>query len=164
MAEARNRITIYFDGAGRNVKNVSSPMGIGIATFINKEYKEEFSYYGYYYFDETQQIRGTSNTAEWLACVNTMKLAVDLKQQFPDHNIFIFSDSQVISRQFNNEYQITDPSHQDFYKQAHNYAEKVDIKEVHWIRREHNQQADILSKKGIKNTHQINQIVCAKII
>jgi ribonuclease HI len=49
-------------------------MGLGIAVFINNEYCEELSKF----VGVPGKINNSSNLAEWMACVEALKLAAEL--------------------------------------------------------------------------------------
>lgn len=153
--EVQNRITIYLDGASHNKVGENSPMGIGIAVKINKEYREDLSLFGHFFYED-ESIRGTSYTSEHLACREAMRHAIDLSQVFPDYKIYVFSDCQGMTRQFNREHGFKDFTHQAICNEAQLFAKKVGITEVRWIRREWNKEADILSKRGRHDNSIIN--------
>ena len=155
-----DRITIYSDGAAHNKVGINSPMGIGIAIKINGEYREDLSLYGHYYYEDNT-VRGTSVASEHIAVKEAMKYAVELKKQFSNHKFFAFCDNQNVTRQFNREYNIKDVAHQLICMEAQRYAQQVGIVEIRWIRREHNKEADILSKRGRHDNSVINKALSA---
>jgi ribonuclease HI len=141
-------IEIKFDGACHNKVGESSIMGIGIAVFFDNEYIEEESIAVQI---TPEYVRGTSNIAEWEGCVQAWRTALILTEKYPGNEIRVYSDSQVISRQFNGEYAINNTSFHSYKRIAEEYSNKIqpDLK-VHWIRRELNKEADKLSKIGLK--------------
>lgn len=143
-----NRIRIHFDGACHNIKKESSDMGVGIAVFIDDELSEEFSQA---LFVKPILVRGTSNIAEWEGCKNAMILAVELRAKFPDSKIEVYSDSEIITNQFNGRFQINKPEFLDYFRQARYFASKAGVEQVNWIPRERNKVADVLSKCGLKD-------------
>jgi ribonuclease HI len=143
-----HRITIYFDGACRNIKNESSYIGIGVAIKVNRIYREDLSKSLFVIPDG--DIRGTSNVAEWCACVTAMRLAINLKKQFSEHKLYVFSDSQVITKQFNGNMRIKEETFIPFRNTAQLYAKEAGINEIVWVRRKWNTDADKLSKDGLK--------------
>jgi ribonuclease HI len=142
-------IKLFFDGACNN-KLEAPNMGIGIAVFINNNYHEEFS--NPIFACSTEEERGTSNIAEWRGCMEAMRKANKLKRKFPDAVFEVFSDSQVITYQFNGDYIIKKPEFIKYHNQAWLFAEKVGIKKITWIPREQNKIADKLSKRGLQLT------------
>lgn len=151
------KVDIYFDGACKNVKDsITEPYGYGVAVFINGEYSESFSE-----FDGGEF--GTSNISEWQGCVSAMRIAFNLYQLFQtdihyddyEYEINIFSDSQLITRQFNGEYQIKEQRFQEFYNRAKNISNQFNQNlKITWVPREKNQTADSLSKIGLQKTRQ----------
>ena len=95
------KIEIYFDGACRNVKeSVNEPYGVGVAVFLDGDFLEEES--KALYFPEN----GTSNIAEWEACLQAMKIAEQLYFDIQEPvEIRIYSDSQLIVNQFNGNFE-----------------------------------------------------------
>lgn len=155
-------IQIYFDGACHNKKGESSPMGMGVAVFINGQYEDELSLAWGAVGDEKNEDRGTSNVSEWLACVKAWQTAKELKKVYPDAVIRIYSDSQVITNQFNGTYTINKQEFKKYKNEAHLHSKGTGCKEILWIERKHNKQADILSKEGlqmIKDYISSNQII-----
>lgn len=141
-------IEIKFDGACHNKKGESSAMGIGIAIFFDGEYIEEESLAIQIV---PKEVRGTSNIAEWEGCVEAWKAALDLNKRYPGNEIKVFSDSQLISCQFNGEYSINEPSFHLYRNKALEYSNQISLdNKVNWIRREFNKEADKLSKTGLK--------------
>jgi len=147
------KIDIYFDGACKNVKNSKTePFGVGVAVFIDNEYSSEFSKAIY-------ESEGTSNIAEWYGCIEALKIAeelfLSLKSISEDENLIItiYSDSELITKQFNKEYQVRDDRLFSLFLDALRVAKRVGPEGYHkivWIPREKNEVADELSKRGIK--------------
>lgn len=141
-------IEIKFDGACKNVKGESSIMGIGVAVFFDGDYIEEESIAIQVV---AELIRGTSNISEWEGCIEAWKKAIDLNKRYPGNKIEIYSDSQVISCQFNGTYAINEPSFLSYYEMGKALQEKLpEVTKVNWIKRDFNKEADVLSKLGLK--------------
>jgi len=145
-----SKLSIYFDGACHNKKDELSPMGIGVAVYMEDTYFSEFSVSEYFPL-------GTSNVAEWNACVTTMCIIKELSEDCvidEDTIVEIYSDSQLITNQFNGLWKMNDKMFKDRYRaawmllRASNVGEEY--KKIIWIPREQNQQADKLSKIGLK--------------
>lgn len=120
-------------------------MGVGVAVFINKEYQEDLSR-AIYVRDDKQ---GSNNIAEWIGCVEAMKIATDLRKNFPTATILVMSDSQIIANQYNGSYAITAEKFRPYYDEARKYGLKARVPVVNWIPREQNTHADHLSKIGL---------------
>lgn len=137
-------ISIFFDGACSN--NGNKLMGIGVLATIHKEGK---------FLDELCTIKnygvGTSNEAEWMACCEAMRLIKRIEDKHgSQYNIQIFSDSQIISNQFNGKYNINSKNLQKFYDKAIQLKEQTNFKGyIKWIKRDFNYPADRLSKLGL---------------
>lgn len=135
---------INFDGSCNNHLDKPS-MGIGVAVFLEEVYQEELSRAIHISADSREE-KLTSNVAEWQACIEAMKVAVGLRQD--GYAIFVFSDSQVITNQFNGDFYINKPEFREASRTAHFYAQKAGVSKIKWIPREENQEADDLSKLG----------------
>lgn len=148
---------IYFDGACWNRPDDENPiMGIGVAVFANGQYVPDFSFAQNY---QHSTIRGTNNIAEWRGAVLALELASQLKDYITeDEKILIYSDSQIISEQYNGRYQIKNEDFTEFYEKAKKYGKLAGIEEINWIPREQNRYADCLSKIGRKHL-QVNEMV-----
>lgn len=141
-------IEIKFDGACHNIPGKSSIMGIGVAVFFDSEFIEEESLAIQVI---PSYVRGTSNIAEWEGCVEAWKLAASLLNKYPGNEIKVFSDSQVITRQFNGEYAIKEPSFHSYKRMAEEYRNMTHPEnKVEWVERKYNKEADKLSKEGLK--------------
>jgi len=151
------KVKIYFDGACLNIKdNRESLTGCGVAVYIDEEYSEYFS-------KAFAGDPGTSNLAEWCACVEAMKIGYEIselaKQLNEQCKIVVLSDSQVITRQFNGVYQIKENSFWSYFRDAKYFANKMEKNlhegSIHWVPREQNVKADILSKQGLTEARRL---------
>lgn len=145
-----SKLSIYFDGACHNKKGEHTPMGIGVAIYMEDIYFEEYSIAEYVGL-------GTSNIAEWNACVTTMANISSFSNYGiidDDTIVEIYSDSQLITNQFNGLWKMNDKDFKERYKAAWMLLRESNIgeeyKKITWIPREQNQQADKLSKIGLK--------------
>lgn len=141
-------IKIKFDGACHNIVDNNNHMGIGLAVFINDVYSEDHS--DAIHAEGLNGERGTSNIAEWRGCVEAMRKACKLKLKHPGAIFEIYSDSQLISNQFNGDWLIMQNHFKIYKDQADKLARIAGIKRISWIRREFNKEADKLSKQGLK--------------
>jgi ribonuclease HI len=140
---------IYQDGACHN-KGERVNMGLGVAVFQDKAYVDNLSLAkGIRHEDCPDQT--TSNIAEWMACVEAMKIAAAIREQYPTAVLKNYSDSQVIAYQFNGSYRITNEAFRKYFIEAHKYAKLACVREIIWVRREQNTVADKLSKAGISS-------------
>lgn len=146
---------IYFDGACRNVKDSrNEPFGVGVAVFTKGEYLSEFSKaIGF-------QTGGTNNIAEWEGCKQALLVIDEIKEitTLTGHQaqFTIYSDSEVIVKQFNGQYQIREASFKEYFDSCKEMAEFLGVDKLHWIKRELNTKADELSKQGLQKTKQIH--------
>lgn len=130
-----SKVTIKFDGACGNVKDTYTPMGIGVAVFVDGEISDDMSVAEY-------AGMGTSMVAEWKACIVAAKIAGKLSRK--GHIVTVYSDSQVVTNQFNG----TNKINSDlipYYTKAKGYYDGTIV----WIPREENTDADYLSKMGL---------------
>lgn len=136
------QIEIYYDGACWNKEGYQHLMGIGVAVFVDKIYCEELSR-----AIHANDSKGSNNVAEWIGCVEAMKIAADLRKE--QCNIKIFSDSQIIVNQFNRNFRINKIEFMDYFRTARHYAALAGVTSIVWIKRELNTKADELSKIGL---------------
>ena len=87
----KNYIEIYTDGASRG-----NP-GPAAFAFILKDEEGKILHKGYGYIGKK-----TNNSAEYTAIINALKAA----KKFTDTEIKLFSDSQLVIRQINQEYKV----------------------------------------------------------
>ena len=111
-------IKIYFDGACHNKKDSKDELyGCGVAVYIDGEYSEEFSV-------ARAGRSGTSNIAEWMGCIMSLEIASELtklcKELDKDEtvNITMYSDSQLITRQYNGIYEVKDEVLREYFQEA----------------------------------------------
>lgn len=146
------KIKINFDGACRNIPGQNNQMGIGIAVFIDDVYRPDHS--NAIHHEGRDGELGTSNISEWKGCVEAMRKACLLRLSCGveklDYKIEVYSDSQLITRQFNGEYEVKQDSFRKYYAEAKKLALRAGITKINWIPREQNKEADILSKQGLK--------------
>lgn len=141
-------VKIYFDGACNNHAE-TKPMGIGVAVFIDGKYEEELCL-AIGINDGDIEDPSTSNIAEWIGCVEAMKIAHAIKKEFSRCSIQVYSDSQIITRQFNGIYQIKKQEFFKYKEKAKLLWLKINMPFIEWIPRELNTHADKLSKEGIQ--------------
>lgn len=141
------RIEIYFDGACKNVKDsVNEMYGCGVSVHINSQISKEHS------ISKGFKEGGTSNIAEWEACLLAFQKAEQLFHEIDDLvDIKIFSDSEVITKQFNGEYQTREPRFLKYRNECILISRRIKYGYINWIPREHNKEADQLSKQALNS-------------
>lgn len=138
-------IRVTQDGACWNKEGKSQMMGLGVAVFFDEVYQEDLSLAKGVIDNEN----GSNNVAEWLACIEAMRIAKELHKEYPKANIKVQSDSQVVTRVFNGEHQTHTPLFVTYKEQAQAYAKGLQIY-IEWIDRKFNKEADKLSKEGLQ--------------
>lgn len=109
-------------------------MGIGVALYRDGFRIEELSeYLG----------SGTNNIAEYTAVIRALETA----HRLGDKEVHIKSDSQLIIRQLTGEYKVKDPKLKPLKTQVESLCRGLRVSFEH-IPREHNTEADKLSKEG----------------
>lgn len=97
---------------------------------------------------------GTNNIGEWIGLVEALKMAFAYVNTVNSNvRIRIYGDSQLVVRQFNGQYEVKKDYFMDYYKEARRLYSALDgkVRRVEWIPRQQNKEADILSKKAIKD-------------
>ena len=139
-------LTIKFDGACDNNSKLKF-MGIGVAVWIDGKRDTDL--------DFTKMAgSGTNNIAEWEGLVEALKMAYAYMTTVnPNIRVRIYGDSQLIVYQFNGRYEIKKEEFLDYYKEAKRLRNALGgrLKRVEWIPRKDNGDADILSKKAIRD-------------
>jgi len=131
----RKELEIYIDGAsGGN----PGPSGIGVIVTENGQVIKNISVH--------LGIQ-TNNVAEYMALIFGLQEALILRADA----IKIYTDSQLLCRQINNEYKIKSPNLIGLYYQTQHLLSAFDSAEVKYISRDKNKGADKLAKKAIKS-------------
>jgi ribonuclease HI len=134
MGGLMSKVTAYTDGASRgNPGNA----GIGIL-FVDEKgdiIKEICEYIG----------QTTNNIAEYTAMVTALKEAIEMNFE----EIEIISDSELMVKQINGEYQVKNEGLKPLYKEACELLKEFKKYTVRHVRREHNKKADKLANRGI---------------
>ncbi|HHX22806.1 MAG TPA: ribonuclease HI family protein [Thermoanaerobacterales bacterium] len=129
-----SKVIAYVDGASRgNPGNA----GIGIV-FINEQnnvVKEISDYIG----------QTTNNIAEYTAMVTALKEALEMNFE----EIEVISDSELIVKQINGEYQVKNKGLKPLYKEACQLLKEFKKYTVRHVKRERNKEADKLANRGI---------------
>ncbi|MGD9015439.1 MAG: ribonuclease HI family protein [Candidatus Omnitrophota bacterium] len=123
---------IYIDGAS---EGNPGPAGIGVILTQNGQVIRNISVY--------LGIQ-TNNVAEYMALIFGLQEALMLKAKA----VSIYTDSQLLSRQINNEYKLRSPNLIGLYAQVVHLLSAFDSAKVQYIPREENRGADKLAKKA----------------
>lgn len=136
---------IWFDGACHNKKGELTPMGVGVWAEIDGKVVYELAY--------AVPVLGTSNVAEYVGCWLALKKALELAQLANVNRVVISGDSKTIVNQVNEIWEVRAVSLLEFNSRCIKLFKSIKkfkpISIVH-VRRQFNQRADVLSKKGLK--------------
>jgi ribonuclease HI len=135
-----------FDGACNN-NSEQKHMGIGVAVFADGVYYDDLSHYEGFKGDE----ESSSNVAEWKGCCAAFRKALEYIQS--DDQVEIYSDSQLITNQFNGLYAIREEKFTKYFNIAKDLAKQAGLQnlKIKWIKRELNKEADKLSKIALQS-------------
>lgn len=125
---------IYIDGAS---KGNPGPAGIGVILTKNGQVIKNIS---------THLGIQTNNVAEYMALIFGLQEALVLRA----NTITIYTDSQLLYRQINNEYKIKSPNLIGLYSQVKHLLSAFNCAEIKYIPRDKNRGADKLAKKAAK--------------
>ena len=133
MNDEIKTFSLYVDGsADLNTKTA----GIG-GVFYNDNNEEVYSFSEY--LDDA-----TNNEAEYTALIKGLKLGLELKFI----NIEIYSDSELIVRQINGDYQVKNDRMKNLHLKVLNLLKQYNNWSIKHIMRDKNEIADRLSKEG----------------
>lgn len=136
--DSEKKLVIYIDGAA---KGNPGPAGAGMVICepgSNAEIpiRQIGEYLG----------EATNNVAEYLALVFALQEALDLKAT----HVLIYSDSELLTRQFNGIYKVKNSRLKTLYAQSQELVSKFKQVKVEYIARERNKLADRLATEAIK--------------
>jgi ribonuclease HI len=142
------KVCIWFDAAckGTPVPDGDN-IGIGVYTTINGVHNPDYS-------GKKNIGINTVPMGEWIGLWYALSVARIIKSEFSEHKLipefYIFGDAQVIVRCFNGEYKIS-KRFRHIYNLSHNVRCKLGkyLQGVAWVPREHNTEADKLSKEAL---------------
>ncbi|OGS04898.1 MAG: hypothetical protein A3G41_01780 [Elusimicrobia bacterium RIFCSPLOWO2_12_FULL_59_9] len=126
---------IFIDGAA---KGNPGPGGIGIYV----EDQERLPLRKFHKFIP----HCTNNVAEYTALLYALKAA----QKLNARTLYVYSDSQLLVRQFNGEYKIKNPALKELWKACKDEARQFSRIIFSHIPREQNQEADRLANLAVK--------------
>ncbi len=128
------KITIYTDGGARGNPG---PAGAGVYSPEMGNFKK--------YLGEA-----TNNQAEYAAVLLAMEQAVEFKKQHPDLSVLDFYlDSELIVKQFKQEYKVKNKELQKIFVQVWNLSTKFKKVTFTHVPREKNKEADSLVNQAI---------------
>jgi ribonuclease HI len=131
---AAKELEIYIDGASQGNPG---PSGIGVIITEDGEVVKNLSVY--------LGVQ-TNNVAEYMALIFGMQEAL-LRRA---NSLRIYTDSQLLCRQINNEYKIKSPNLIGLYYQIQHLKSGFERFEISYISRENNRGADKLAKKATR--------------
>ncbi|MCG0274739.1 MAG: ribonuclease HI family protein [Thermosediminibacteraceae bacterium] len=128
------KLRVFIDGASRGNPGDA---GIGIVMLDEKGnvLKEVSDYIG----------QTTNNIAEYTALVTALKEALEMGCE----EIEVFSDSELMVKQINGEYQIKNEGIKRLYNQVTQLVQEFKKFSINHIKREQNKRADELANEGI---------------
>lgn len=128
------RLKVYVDGASRG-----NPGDAGIGIVMLDEngnvVKEMSDYIG----------QTTNNIAEYTALITALKEALEMGCE----EIEVFSDSELMVKQINGQYQIKNEGIKRLYSQVVQLMKEFRSFSINHVRREYNKRADELANEGI---------------
>ncbi|HHW15638.1 MAG TPA: ribonuclease HI family protein [Firmicutes bacterium] len=134
MAEIARELVVYTDGAARGNPG---PAGIG---YLIYDAEGRLLTQGAEYLGET-----TNNVAEYTALIRALKQAA----VFGPGPVRVFSDSELMVRQLNGEYQVRQPHLVPLHSEARRLLSGFAGWTVNHVPRDKNKEADRLSNEGI---------------
>lgn len=144
----KSDIVAWFDGACKNVKDELEPMGVGVLIKKDDEIIVSKAI--------SPDILGTSNVAEYIGLVTTLREVLNYIQRNKDKvvvtDVLIHSDSQLVVNHYHQNWQCRNGVLKSYLDEAlslSNIFKKLDVKlTLKWVRRNFNTEADELSKFG----------------
>jgi len=127
-------LEIHIDGSS---EGNPGPAGIGVIITRNEQVIKNLSVY--------LGIQ-TNNVAEYTALIFALQEALILRAT----SVKLYTDSELLYRQINNEYKIKSPNLIGLYNQAKHLLSAFDSAEVKYISRDNNRGADKLAKKATR--------------
>ena len=133
-SEQLSEFTIYIDGACRGNPG---PAGVGMVIYGPRMEKisERNQYLG----------KATNNVAEYQALIFALKEA----RRLGGRKVRIYTDSQLLVRQFNGEYRLRDKKLKNLFQQARTEAQEIPELTIIYTEREKTQEADRLANQAI---------------
>jgi ribonuclease HI len=139
------KVKIFCDGSCKNVKGSKEKTGVGV--FVEIEGEND----GLWDLSKEGE-KGTNNTAEWEALQESLKILKHLEETLEGEaevEAEIFSDSQLVVNQFNDNWKINKEHIKPLYENSKSLLlslKKETIVSLNWLSRKSNKDADKLSK------------------
>jgi ribonuclease HI len=134
MAEPRKKLLLYIDGASRGNPGKAGA-GVVICDPTGKVIAEKKAFLG-----ET-----TNNIAEYSAFL----LALEEARAMQAGEIEVYTDSELLAKQWNGEYKVRNPRLKEFYQRARTLSQQFTKCRVVQIPRCQNRRADSLANRAI---------------
>ena len=131
------KVFIYTDGASRGNPG---PCAIGLMVFNSQH---QLIYEESLYLEDNN----TNNFAEYQGIIKALELANRQKI----HEVWIFSDSQLIVRQLQNKYKVKSTHIRPLFNRCQQLLSHIPKVNFKHIRREQNKGADALANKALDN-------------
>ncbi|MEA1882229.1 MAG: ribonuclease HI family protein [Candidatus Marinimicrobia bacterium] len=129
---SNSEVSLFIDGAA----DLNSKTA-GIGGVILKNGEEVYSFSEYLH-------DATNNEAEYTALISGLKLLIELKLL----NAIIYSDSELVVKQINNEYKVKNPRMQKLHQLAMAQFRQLHSWTFRHVKRDKNAVADGLAKAG----------------
>lgn len=129
-----NDLILFIDGASKG-----NPGHAGIGIRIERDGElvtEHCEYIG----------QATNNAAEYRALIKGLELAAKLRA----NRVTVFSDSELVVRQMNGHYKVKSNALLPLYQTAQMQSNTFDTFQISHVRRDQNNKADQLAKRGTK--------------
>lgn len=129
-----NDLILFIDGASKG-----NPGHAGIGIRIERDGElvtEHCEYIG----------QATNNAAEYRALIKGLELAAKLRA----NRVTVFSDSELVVRQMNGHYKVKSNALLPLYQTAQMRSNTFDTFQISHVRRDQNNKADQLAKRGTK--------------
>lgn len=128
-------LVIHIDGASRGNPGPAA-IGVLIEDTAGKTKKEISKYLG----------QTTNNVAEYYALIYALQEALMMKAKMAD----IYTDSELLAKQFQGQYKVKEPLLQLLFKQIQHLKGGFKQLQVHHVPREENRVADSLANRAFK--------------
>ena len=89
--------------------------------------------------------KATNNVSEYLAVLKSL----DLAKRFTNQNVFVYSDSELLVRQLNGEYQVKNKDLKELFNQVQKLKNSFQKVVFTHVRREYNVMADQLANDAL---------------
>ena len=141
VATLSGSVRVYFDGAcelARGVRIAAYGFHLEGGGFLHEDYGLAVA---------PGSPNSTNNVAEYVAAIRALEWLVG---QHYSREVALYGDSELVIRQMNGEYEVRAEHLKAYHDHLAQLAARFPRAEFHWIPREENQRADILSKLAIE--------------